>query len=207
MKTHDSHVPGKRSDSRPVVAIVGRPNVGKSTLFNRLVGQRRAIVHDLPGVTRDRIFATAVIQDRKIWLIDTGGLNDRQGEFQEAVTRQVMMAIDVADILLLVLDGMKGVNPSDQEIVDKLRPFGKKTIAIVNKMDPGSKRPEATEYHSLGLTPLLEVSAEHNAGIDALQQQISKLLPKPSVQPEYETSTEEPLRLPFLEDPMSENLP
>jgi GTP-binding protein len=115
----------------PVVAIVGRPNVGKSTLFNRLLGRRQAIVHNQPGVTRDRITGKTEIDERPVMLIDTGGLVPSGDEL--GMNEQVRLAIDESDFLILVVDGKEGLIVADEHIWDTLRPLGKKTLLVVNK--------------------------------------------------------------------------
>ena len=117
----------------PTVAIVGRPNVGKSTLFNRLVGERRAIVHDLPGVTRDRITGRAELAGAALQLVDTGGLVP--GDDPLGLNQQVLYAVEESDLLIFVVDGREGLVPADQRVLDELRPYGKPTVLAVNKGD------------------------------------------------------------------------
>jgi GTP-binding protein len=165
-----------RRGHRPAVAIVGRPNVGKSTLFNRLVGRRRAIVHDLPGVTRDRIVDTALLDDElAIDLIDTGGLVPER-EDPLGLGAQVLLAIDESDVLLLVVDGRAGPVPGDEEVLAALRSRGKPIVLVVNKGDVREARAGVGEFHRLGLDPLL-VSAEHGTGIEQLRERVRDLIP------------------------------
>src|SRR5882762_6959962 len=122
--------------ARAVVAVVGRPNVGKSTLFNRLVGERVAIVEDIPGTTRDRIYATAEWRGREFSLIDTGGLDDpKLGEIQAAVRRQAEAAIEEADVVMYVLDAQAGILPVEHDVADLLRRSGKPVLLVANKAD------------------------------------------------------------------------
>jgi GTP-binding protein len=165
-----------RRGHRPAVAIVGRPNVGKSTLFNRLVGRRRAIVHDLPGVTRDRIVETAHLDDDSaIDLIDTGGLVAERDDAL-GLGAQVLLAIDESDVILFVVDGRAGPVPGDEELLAALRSRGKPIVLVVNKGDVREARAGVGEFHRLGLDPLL-VSAEHGTGIEELRERVRGLMP------------------------------
>ncbi|HXK27379.1 MAG TPA: GTPase, partial [Candidatus Binatia bacterium] len=120
----------------PLLAIVGRPNVGKSTLFNRLIGERKAIVDDHPGVTRDRNYAEAEWAGRRYWLVDTGGLDSETGnDLGERVQEQSRRAVEEADVVLFLFDGKDGLNPLDREVVDTLRKVGKTVFFAVNKLD------------------------------------------------------------------------
>ncbi len=154
----------------PTVAIVGRPNVGKSTLFNRLLGRRQAIVHDLPGVTRDRVTALARIDGRSLHLVDTGGL--LAGDDTLGINRQVLQAVVESDLVLLVVDGSVGLTPADQEVAETLRPFGKPTVLAVNKGDTRRARDGFHEFSRLGLEPRFLLSAEHGQGLAELRQAI-----------------------------------
>ena len=168
------------------VSIVGRPNVGKSTLFNRLVGRRQAIVHDQPGVTRDRIVASAeVAPGRRVDLVDTGGLalaGDALG-----LSQQVYLAVEESDLLLLVVDGKEGLTAADRAVWDALRPRGKPTLLVVNKADTRSAREGFGEFYGLGISEVLLVSAEHGSGAEDLREAIAAALP-----PEPEPAAEEP---------------
>ncbi|MEM9292442.1 MAG: ribosome biogenesis GTPase Der [Acidobacteriota bacterium] len=163
---------------RPTVAIVGRPNVGKSTLFNRLVGRRQAIVHDLPGVTRDRIFGTAELDDdRSVELIDTGGLVP--GDDPLGLGDQVGLAVEESDLLVLVVDGREGLTAADERVWTELRPTGKHTVVAVNKGDTKDAQERYGEFFSFGLDQVVLVSAEHGIGVEDLRQSILGLLPVP----------------------------
>jgi len=146
--------------ARWLVAIVGRPNVGKSTLFNRIVGSRQAIVDNMPGVTRDRHYAETEWAGRSFVLIDTGGyVPDSDEEIEAAVKEQAGIAIDEADIVLFVVDGKAGRVPADEEIAQVLRKAGKKVMLVVNKIDSDRGLPNASEFYSLGLGEPVPVSA------------------------------------------------
>ena len=156
----------------PLVAIVGRPNVGKSTLFNRIVGKRISIVNDEPGVTLDRIFAHAEWLDNNFTLIDTGGLDlDKEDEISVNIVKQAKLAIEMADVTLFVVDGMKGLTSQDYDVVDVLRKSNKKIILVVNKIDNYDES-IMYEYYELGLgTPFL-VSSIHGKGLGDLLDEV-----------------------------------
>ncbi len=164
--------------SKPVVAIVGRPNVGKSALFNRIVGQRKAIVEDLPGTTRDRIYADGAWGGREFALIDTGGYEPRpEGDIREKVKEQVAFAIEEADVLILVVDGQEGVVPADLETVELLRRSGKPLLLAVNKIDTARKRNDALAFYELGIGDPVPISAYHGLGTADLLDRLLGLLP------------------------------
>jgi GTPase len=161
----------------PTVAIVGRPNVGKSTLFNRLVGRRQAIVHDQPGVTRDRITGLAQLSDdRAFQVVDTGGLVP--GDDPIGLNRQVILAVEESDLLLFMVDGKQGPVPADQEVWEHLRPYGKPTILVVNKGDTREAQERFPEFWALGIDSQLLLSAEHGVGVEDLREAIALLLPE-----------------------------
>ena len=165
----------------PVLAIVGRPNVGKSTLFNRLAGERKAIVHDLPGVTRDRNYASAEWSGKKFLLIDTGGLDAEATEGLEArVQEQSRTAIAEADVILFLLDGKGGLNPIDRGAVDQLRKSNKPVFFAVNKLDTAQKQQNLYEFYSLGLDRLFPISAEHGLGLTELMEEMLQRFPNES---------------------------
>lgn len=165
--------------SLPVVAVVGRPNVGKSTLFNRLVGYRKAVVHDRPGVTRDRLYHEAVIGDRDVLLIDTGGLEPvPDSDLLASMRRQSLVAMQEADVIVWVVDARSGLTPADQDVVDLLRRSETPVVLAVNKVDGPSQEDLASEFWSLGVEPLLTVSAAHGRGIYELTAAIQDLLPE-----------------------------
>jgi GTP-binding protein len=163
--------------TRPVVALVGRPNVGKSSLFNRIIGAEAAIVSEEAGTTRDRHFAAAEWNGRAFWLVDTGGLRDGAGgEMDSEIRRQVQVAVDEADLLLLVVDARAGMHPSDAHIVGHLREAGKPWLLVANKADD----PRATdfyEFYNLGAGDPLPVSAMNGKNSGDLLDQVVLRLP------------------------------
>ncbi|MBY0229271.1 MAG: ribosome biogenesis GTPase Der [Gemmataceae bacterium] len=149
----------------PCVAIVGRPNVGKSSLFNWLAGRRIAIIDPTAGVTRDRLMSTVDIGDRVVEIVDTGGIGIVDSDdLSEHVERQIQLAIDKADCILHVVDGRTGLMPLDREVADRLRATGKPVLAVVNKLDSPELDAEAPEFHGLGHPRLVCTSAMHNRG-------------------------------------------
>ena len=163
----------------PVVAIVGRPNVGKSTLFNRLVGSRKAIVDDSPGVTRDRNYSDAAWSDRRYLLVDTGGLEqDGASGLERSVQAQSRLAVAEADVVIFLFDGKEGLNPSDREAVDELRRAKKPVFFAVNKLDSQRRSGNLYEFFSLGLDHLYAISAEHGLGIPELMADVVARLPE-----------------------------
>jgi GTP-binding protein len=165
----------------PNVAIVGRPNVGKSALFNRLAGRRIAIVHDQPGITRDRISAVATHRARPFMLWDTGGvLGAGESELMAQVRGGVEEAIRESDLLLFVVDAKGGLLPIDEELAQRLRKAGKPVVLAINKIDNEKHESLAADFDSLGFASSVSISAEHNRGISELVAQIEKLLPSPA---------------------------
>ena len=169
---------------QPLAAIVGRPNVGKSSLFNRLVGRREAIVSDLPGTTRDRIMGDVVWGDRAFTLVDTGGLEPQpQDLLRERVKAQVAMAVAEADLIIFLVDAVIGLAPLDYEVAQWLRPFKKPLVLAVNKSDNDKRTMAVAEFHQLGMGEPLPVSAYHNLGIHDLVDQMLSLLPEAEPEP------------------------
>jgi GTPase len=163
--------------SLPLIAIVGRPNVGKSTLFNRLIGERRSIVGDEPGITRDRIYGEAEWNDVRLALVDTGGIvPDDEAVIPANILRQASFAIDEAQALVWVVDARKGATPLDEELARLLRGTGKRVIVAANKADVAHLESDAGEFHAFGFEDVFPISAEHGNGIgemlDALVDQI-----------------------------------
>lgn len=165
---------------KPLVAIVGRPNVGKSTLFNRLVGERMAIVEDLPGTTRDRIYADAEWNGRTFTVIDTGGLELGTSEDIGArITAQAHLAIEEADVIIFLVDTKAGITKADSEVADMLRRSGKPVVLGANKADNPTRRQEAVEFYELGLGDPITLTANSGTGTgDLLDEVVDKLPPK-----------------------------
>ncbi|HCF99938.1 MAG TPA: ribosome biogenesis GTPase Der [Chloroflexi bacterium] len=174
---------------RPLVALVGRPNVGKSTLFNRLVGARVAIVEDFPGTTRDRLHGTFDWRGRIASVVDTGGIVPGVSEdVTESVFEQIQIAIEEADTIVFVLDSRTGVTPVDEDIADMLRRTSKPLILAVNKVDNVKQESSALEFHALGLGDPIPVSAERGLGVGDLLDAIVDTLP-PAIEEEAETDS------------------
>jgi len=162
----------------PVVAIVGRPNVGKSTLFNRLAGERIAIVEDIPGTTRDRVYATGEWIGRQFTVVDTGGLELEPGTDIEArVQDQARVAMTEADVILFVVDAHAGIAPLDHEVADRLRRASKPVILVVNKADNLRREQEGAEFYALGFEPTITISAQHGRSTGDLADLIVEALP------------------------------
>src|SRR5437867_13059042 len=163
--------------SRGLVAVVGRPNVGKSTLFNRLVGERVAIVEDEPGTTRDRLYATAEWRGREFTLVDTGGLDDATGEIETAVRKQAEAAIAEADVVVFVVDAQSGILPVEHDVADLLRRSRKPVLLVANKADSWRGEAQAAEFYELGLGEPLTVSAIQGIGTGDLLDAVVERLP------------------------------
>jgi GTP-binding protein len=165
--------------NKPLVAIVGRPNVGKSTLFNRLAGQHIAIVEDIPGVTRDRSYADAFVLGREFVLIDTGGFDpDSDDPMKAGIASQVRLALEECDVVVCVVDATVDPLPADREAVALLRDAGKPVIFVANKADSQSKAHHAVAYYELGMASILPISALHGRGIGELEEAIADQLPE-----------------------------
>jgi len=164
--------------AKPAVAIVGRPNVGKSTLFNRLVGSRKAIVEDIPGTTRDRLYGEAEWGRHALVVIDTGGLEPSAAEgYSALVRRQVETALAEADVVLLLVDAREGVTATDLEIAAELRKWDKPLLLLVNKADNEARRAAAVEFYELALGDPIPISAYHGLGMAEVRDSLEKLLP------------------------------
>jgi len=162
---------------KPIIAIVGRPNVGKSTLFNRLARRRKAIVEDVPGVTRDRNYAEASWDDRPFILIDTGGFEPTAKErLQQQIRDQAEVAIQEADLILFLMDGKEGLNPTDIEVATFLRKITKPVFYVVNKIDGERQEENVLDFYRLGVANLHSISAEHGRGVGDLMEEVLKAL-------------------------------
>ena len=159
-----------------IVAIVGSPNVGKSTIFNRIIGDRRAIVDDEAGITRDRLYANATWLKKSFTLIDTGGIEIANRPFQEQIRIQANIAIDEADIIIFVTDGQVGVTSDDRMVAKMLHKVKKPIILAVNKIDEGLQSANAAEFYSLGLGEPIPVSGAHGVGIGEILNKIVELI-------------------------------
>ena len=168
----------------PIVAVVGRPNVGKSSLFNRILSRRHAIVSDVAGTTRDRLMSEVEWEDYRFIMVDTGGLeSDPEGHIREMVQEQADMAMSGADVIVFVTDAADGMTPTDQEIADRLRRARKPVILAVNKVDNDRREVSASEFYQIGLADTVMISAYHNYGIYDLMDRVMFHLPVPEYVP------------------------
>ncbi len=158
----------------PTICIVGRPNVGKSTLFNKLVGKKISIIEDTPGVTRDRIYGQVEYKNLKFNLIDTGGLDISKEMFNDEIKTQVEIGILEADKIIFVVDAKEGLTTSDLEVRDLLRKSGKEVIVAINKVDNKQAQEHLYDFYELGFDKYIEISGEHNKGLADLLDEISK---------------------------------
>ncbi len=161
----------------PVIALVGRPNVGKSTLFNRLTRSRNALVADMPGLTRDRLYGQGVVGSRPYLVVDTGGLGGEAGEFEGLVARQAMHAVAEADAVLLLVDARVGLTGADEHIAGSLRRLGARVHLVVNKSEHQEPNLATAEFQALALGSPHPISATHGRGIDALMRAVLEALP------------------------------
>ena len=164
--------------SKPIIAIIGAPNVGKSTVFNRIVGTRHSIVDDQPGVTRDRIYASGEWLDRHFDLVDTGGIEIANRPFQTQIREQVMLAINEAGIIVFICDGKLGVNKDDMLVAQMLRKTKKPIILAVNKIDDNHMISNIADFYKLGLGDPLAISGAHGIGIGDLLDKIISYFPE-----------------------------
>lgn len=174
----------------PIVALVGRPNVGKSTIFNKLVGEKISIIEDTPGVTRDRIYSEASYKDFRFDVIDTGGIDTSSDKFNDVIKMQVEIAIDEADVVLFVVDGKDGLTSNDFVVRDMLRSSGKRVIVVINKIDNKKSEENIYDFYELGFDTYIPVSGEHGIGFFELKDEIIKGFNK-------QDSQEEDTRLKF----------
>lgn len=165
------------SADAPVIALVGRPNVGKSTLFNALTQTRNALVYDRPGVTRDRHYGQAKNEDREFLLIDTGGWLDPEEPMDQCLLDQTVLAIQESDLLIWVVDGTAGVTGADLELAKILRQYNKPLLVVVNKSERLDDEIACNEFYTLGLSDMLPISARHGYGLSLLWERLHVLLP------------------------------
>src|SRR5437868_240798 len=179
------------ADTSPLIAIVGRPNVGKSTLFNRIVGSRRAIVGDEPGITRDRLYGDAEWNGRRLRIVDTGGiLPEEKDLIPTEIYRQARVALDEAAAIVMVVDGRTELAGPDLELVRLLRKANRPLFLAVNKIDSEKQSSLMTDFHRLGVKNIYPVSAEHGRGIDDLLDAVVAELPEASAPGEKDDKLE-----------------
>lgn len=161
----------------PTIAIVGRPNVGKSTLFNKIVGQKVSIIEDIPGVTRDRIYQEASYRDKKFYLIDTGGIDVSKETFNEEIKIQAEIAINEADVVLFIVDGKEGITHNDLVVRDILRKSKKRVVVAINKVDVKEAQNHMYDFYELGFSSYIPISSIHNTGYVELMDTITMDFP------------------------------
>ncbi len=188
----------------PLVALVGRPNVGKSSLFNRLVGGRPALVEDMPGVTRDRRYGTADWGPARFRVVDTGGLDPSAAGILGAMRQQSLRALDEADLVLFVVDAREGITAVDEDVAKVLRQSGRRVLVAANKVDSEKTEAAASEAFGLGFPEVFPISASHGRGVNTMLDAVVAALPKSATAPasdETKGEGEAPLRLAFIGKP------
>ncbi len=163
------------------VCLVGKPNVGKSSIFNRLIKENKSIIMDTPGVTRDRIYGKVEYNNKRFHLIDTGGISFGDDDFQKDILAQATLAIDEADLVLFVVDGIEDIDASDRKVAEILHRTSKPVIVVVNKLDNDKRKDNLYNFYELGFSELIAVSASHNIGINELLNTITKDLPEEEI--------------------------
>jgi ribosome-associated GTPase engA len=163
------------------VCLVGKPNVGKSSIFNRLIKENKSIIMDTPGVTRDRIYGKVEYNNKRFHLIDTGGISFGDDDFQKDILAQATLAIDEADLVLFVVDGIEDIDASDRKVAEILHRTSKPVIVVVNKLDNDKRKDNLYNFYELGFSELIAVSASHNMGINELLNTITKDLPEEEI--------------------------
>lgn len=177
------------------VVIVGRPNVGKSTLFNRLVGRRLSIVHDVPGITRDTLEAIVHWKDKSFWVVDTGGLLEDKDYIAQEIRKRVQELLNQASVILFMVDGKEGITHADRAVAELLYPYREKVFLVVNKMDVKKAKENFYDFYSLGFERVYPISAQHGKGVGELLDDVVSMLP------EEEVVQREGLRLSFVGRP------
>ena len=158
----------------PTVALVGRPNVGKSTLFNKIVGKKISIIEDIPGVTRDRIYQETSYNNKRFYLIDTGGIDASKMKFNDEIKMQAELAIKEADIVVFIVDGKEGLTSNDLLVRDILRKSKKEVIVAINKVDNKESNNHIYDFYELGFSTYIPISSIHNIGYIELMEEITK---------------------------------
>src|SRR5512135_1320825 len=178
---------------KPIVAIVGRPNVGKSTLFNRVIGRNFAIVEDMPGVTRDRNYAEAEWDGKRFLLVDTGGFEPESDDTMYSKMReQTTLAVEEADIIIFLMDGKQGLLPADIEVSHRLRASGKPVLYAVNKVDGAKHEGLIPDFYRLGVDILFPLSAQHGSGFSELMDELWRILPETPPEAEKQDHADAP---------------
>ena len=173
---------------KPVVALVGRPNVGKSTIFNKIVGKKISIIEDTPGVTRDRIYGDVVYENYKFHLIDTGGIDLENADFNKEIKMQAELAIDEADVIIFLVDGKEGITTNDLVVKEMLQKQNKKVIVAINKVDSKESKEHLYDFYELGFEHYINVSGEQNIGISELLDEVCSEFSEIEDEEEYENS-------------------
>ena len=171
---------------KPVIALVGRPNVGKSTLFNRLTRSRDALVADMPGLTRDRIYGDGKMGDRPYLVVDTGGLGSDQAGIEALAAEQTWIAVEESDVTLLIVDGRAGLTAEDARIATRLRRTGKPVFLVVNKGEGLDAEGVSAEFHALGMGAPHVISSAHGTGVEELMDSVLAGFPRAEEAPEAE---------------------
>ncbi|MGV6809499.1 MAG: ribosome biogenesis GTPase Der [bacterium] len=186
---------------RPVLALVGRPNVGKSTLFNRLTRSRDALVADFPGLTRDRKYGTGILGNKDYLVIDTGGLSGEDEGIDEYMANQTWAAVEEADVLLFLVDGVDGLSAADELVAHRLRQTGKTVYLLINKTDRVDPEQAASEFYHLGFSATFKIAAAHNKGIVGMIETILAEFPEPDESSEPEEDDPDTIKLAFVGRP------
>ena len=173
---------------KPVVALVGRPNVGKSTIFNKIVGKKISIIEDTPGVTRDRIYGDVEYNNYKFHLIDTGGIDLENADFNKEIKMQAELAIDEADVIIFLVDAKEGITANDLEVKEMLQKQNKKVIVAINKVDSKESQDHLYDFYELGFEHYINVSGEQNIGISELLDEVCSEFSEIEEDEEYKNS-------------------